>query len=99
MAKETEWTKPIRERFTQYRNERPSIRSYGNAELDRMLDDAFVVIFVGCAVIEAQAEAIEKLEANQNQSLPVCSICGKPRERLAVLFDTHIDCKAPKEKG
>ena len=61
MAKETEWTKPIRERFTQYRNERPSIRSYGNAELDRMLDDAFVVIFVGCATIAAQAERIDKL--------------------------------------
>ena len=61
MAKETEWTKPIRERFTQYRNERPSIRSYGNAELDRMLDDAVVVIFVGCATIEAQAERIDKL--------------------------------------
>ena len=86
MAKQTEFTKPIRDRFTQYRNERPSIRSYGNAELDRMLDDAFVTIIVACAIIEAQAEAIDKLvEACQYSKTLLESGIGQATHALALL--------------
>ena len=90
MAKETEWTKPIRERFTQYRNERPSIRSYGNAELDRMLDDAFVVIFVGCAVIEAQAERIENLVDTIRNARVTLQIMRLPKQDNTVASNEEL---------